>query len=123
MQNVRSAGRRVWDYLILNLSFARQLLARARIKLVVVNGLHADNRGDAENVVRVRAARDVRGRPVEAEPNLAVGVRARNVADKLAGYVAGIKVGENQDVGMAGDPAFRQFARGNFRDQGRVHLE
>ena len=37
-------------------SFARQLRIRARIQFLVIGGLHADDGGDAENVVRVRAA-------------------------------------------------------------------
>ena len=52
-----------------------------------------------EDVVRVRAARHIRGGPVQAEQDLAVGVGARHVLHEFAGDVAGIQIGKNQDVG------------------------
>ena len=43
------------------------MLARFRVKLVVGNRLHAHDRGHAENVMGIRAARNIRRRTVEAE--------------------------------------------------------
>ena len=55
---------------------------------MIIGGLHANDRGDAENVMRARTARNVRCRTVQAEQNLAVGIRAADDADELAGDVA-----------------------------------
>ena len=45
------------------------------------------------------------------------------MARQLAGDVAGVEVGEDQDVGVAAKLAVRQLARGNLRDQRGVRLQ
>ena len=55
----------------------------ARIKFLVIDGLHADDGGDAENVVRVGAARNIGGGPVQAQQNLAVGIGVADDAGRV----------------------------------------
>src|SRR5437762_5639748 len=83
-------------------SLTGQLLPGARIQLAVLDGLDADDGGDAENVVRIGATRNIGGRSVEAQKYLAVGIGARDVLHEFAGDVARIEVGENQHVGTTG---------------------
>ena len=73
--------------------------------------------------MRIRAARNIRRRPVQAEQNLAIGIGAGDVLNEFAGDVAGVQIWKNQDRRMTGNLAFRQFARGDFRDQRGVHLQ
>src|SRR6185437_5793811 len=103
-------------------SFTGQLLARARIQLPVLNGLDADDGGDAEDVVRIGTARNIRRGAIEAEEDLAVGVGAGDVLDQFAGDVAGVEVREDQHVGVTGNLARRNLAFRDFRNQRRVHL-
>ena len=102
---------------------AGQFRIRARIKFLIIGGLHADDGGDAENIVRGRATRNVGGGAVQAEQNLAVGIGVADEPDEFAGDVAGIEVGKNQHVRASGDLAVVQFAIGNFRHERGVHLQ
>src|SRR5689334_11762002 len=103
-------------------SFTGQLLARARVKLPVLNRLDADDGGDAEDVVRIGTARNIRRGAVEAEEDLAVGVGPGDVLDQFAGDVAGVEVREDQHVGVTGHFARRKLAFRDFRNQRSVHL-
>src|SRR5581483_11804706 len=103
--------------------FARQMIAGARIEQAVFDCLQPDDRRHAEDVVRGRTAGNVRGRAVEAEQNLPVGIGAGDVLDQFAGDVAGVQVGENEHRRAAGDLAIGQFARGDLGDERGVHLE
>lgn len=80
-----------------------------RIQQAILDGLQADDGGDAKDVVRVRPARNLRRRHVQAEENLAVGIGTGDVLDKLAGDVAGVQVGEDKDVRATGDGVFRKL--------------
>src|SRR5471032_1971664 len=75
------------------------------VKQAAVNRLTADDGGGAEDVVRARAAADLGGGPREAGEDLAEGVRAGEVLHELVGDVAAVEVGEDEDVGLAGDGA------------------
>ena len=81
--------------------------------------------GDAPRISRERSdpRRNIGGGAVEAKENLAVGIRARHVADEFAGDISGVQFRKNQNVRHAGNFAFRQFARGNVWDQRGVHLQ
>ncbi len=89
----------------------------------VVEGLGADDGGDAEDIVGAGAPGHVGGGAVEAEEDLAVGIGAGDVLDELAADVGGVEVGENKDIGAAGDFAFGEFAAGDFGDDRGVELE
>ena len=58
---------------------ARRTSARFGMQFVIRDGLHAHNRGHAENIVSVRTARNIRCGAIEAEQNLSVRVGARDV--------------------------------------------
>ena len=62
----------------------------ARIEFLIIRCLHTDDGGDTENVVRAGATRNIGGRTIQTEQNLAVAIGAADDADKLAGNVAGI---------------------------------
>src|SRR5207249_1366084 len=104
-------------------SFTGQLLAGAGIKLAVFNGLDADDGGHAEDVVRVGAAGNVRGGPVQAKENLSVSVGARHVLNQFAGDVARVELGKNHHVGVSGNFAGGNFSRRDFRDQRGIDLQ
>ena len=93
---------------ILVRALSRSFLHVVGIEFRVGDRLHADDGGDAENVVRVGAAGDIGGGPVQAEQDLAVGVGPGDMLDQFAGDVAGVQIGEDEDVGPArprGSPA------------------
>src|SRR5262249_35083706 len=79
--------------------FAGQRLAGRGVELRVLDGLHAADGGDAQDVVRVGAARNIGRGPVEAQQDLAVGVGSRDVTHQFAGDVARVEVGKDQHVG------------------------
>ncbi len=81
-----------------------QLRVRARIKFLIIRGLHADDRGHAQDIVGGGTARTVSGRAVQAKQNLTIGVSATDSLHELAGDVAGIKIGKNQHVRAARRP-------------------
>ena len=70
-------------------------MARARIEVVIIDGLDANDRSDAENVVSIGAAGNVGGGTIKAEQDLAVGIGASNVADEFAGDIAGVEIWKN----------------------------
>src|SRR5436190_15343031 len=72
-----------------------KLLAGARIEPAVLDGLNADDGSDAEDVVRVGTAGNVRRGAVETEENLPVSVCSRHVLNQFAGDVARIEVWKN----------------------------
>lgn len=101
----------------------RQFLAGAGIKIVIIDGLDADDGGDAENIVSARTAGNVSSGAIESKKDLAVGIRARYVPDQFAGDVAGVEVREDENIGFSGDGTFWQFAGRNFGNERGVHLE
>src|ERR1019366_4414177 len=103
--------------------FSGQLFPRTRIEFGVVDGLDANNGGDAEDVVGVGAAREVGGGAVQAKQDVAVGVGVGEMTHHFAGDVAGVEVGEDEDVGVAAQLAVGQFAGGNLGDERGVGLE
>jgi len=68
--------------------FSRQTLAGAGIELLVVNGLYAEDGGDAENVARVGTAGNIGGGTIQTKDDLAVGGRPRELTRQFAGDVA-----------------------------------
>src|SRR5581483_8313752 len=65
----------------------------------------------------------ISGGTIQAEENLSVSVGTGDMLEELAGDVARIEVGKNQNCGLAGDFAFRQFADRDFRNQSGINLE
>ena len=58
-------------------------LGRFRKQLVVGNGLHAHDGGDAKDVMGIGAARDISGRTVEAQKDLAIRIGASDMAQQF----------------------------------------
>ena len=73
--------------------------------------------------MRAGPAGNIGGGAVEAEQNVPVGVGAANQPHQLAGDVAGVEVGEDQDVGVAAQLAAGQLSGGDFGNQRGIHLE
>ena len=90
---------------------------------MVVNGLDADNGGDAKDIVGIGSTRNVGCRTVQTKEHVTVGVGASNQPSEFAGDVGGIKVREDQDVCVAAQFAVGQFAGGNLGNHRGVHLE
>jgi len=97
--------------------------ASIRVELVVFNRLQSNDSGDAENVVRVRAAGDICGGPIQSQQNLSVRMSARDVLKQFAGNISRIEVRKDQNIRSPRDFAFRQFSKSNLRNEGRVHLQ
>jgi hypothetical protein len=93
------------------------------VELAVVDGLESDDGGDANDFFDGCATGKVGGGFVEAEEELAVGVGFGEAVDEFEGDVAGVEVGEDEDVGAAGDGAAGGFEGADFGDDGGVGLE
>jgi len=85
--------------------------------------LNSDDSSDAEDVVRVRPPRHISGGPIQAQKNLPVSIRAREVPHQLARDIAGIQVRKYQHVRIADNLGCGRLAVCNLRHQRRVDLQ
>src|SRR5206468_3665992 len=102
---------------------ARQAASCIGVKLLVGDGLDADDCGYAEDVVGVGAAGDIRRRSIQPEEDLTVGVGAGNVLQQFAGDIPGIEFWKNEDGGVARHFALGRFSMGDVRYQGGIDLQ
>src|SRR5436190_21638733 len=92
--------------------FTGKFLKLFCVKNLIRGRLNTNDCGDPENIMGGRTARDVSRRPIQAQQDLAVSIRARNVLNQFAANVSRIKVRKNKHVGTSANFAIGQFSRG-----------
>jgi len=92
-----------------NSVFTREFLTGAGVEELIIHGLNAHDRRDTQHVVSVGSARNISGRPVQSQQDLAVGVGSGEVAGQLAGDIARVQVRKNEHIGVANNPPARRL--------------